>query len=225
MFGSIGKKLSLSNPIGSVTGGIGSKEILDFVPGIGDARAAAQQNAANIKAADKQMAFQERMSSTAYQRAMEDMKKSGLNPMLAFSQGGASTPSGALPTINSETKTKLGEAAISTAMGIKGLGVQQQQANTAQQAAESGIALNSANAAKSAAETQKINLETELRKKDAPMSRLKEKGFSKIEKFINRMIDATSNSAMNKMRSTPDGSKRQQEATRIIKKLNWKKDY
>lgn len=61
-----------------------------------------EQNAAmnyNSAEALANRQFQERMSSTSYQRAVEDMKKAGLNPILAFANGGASTPGGAGATI------------------------------------------------------------------------------------------------------------------------------
>jgi ABC-type molybdate transport system substrate-binding protein len=73
-------------------------------------------NRQNLKIAREQMAFQERMSNTAYQRSAADLEKAGLNRILALGSP-ASSPAGATATMQNE-KAALGQAVTSTAMQI-----------------------------------------------------------------------------------------------------------
>lgn len=64
----------------------------DIVGGLFGMSAQKKANKANLKLQREQQAWEERMSNTSWQRGTEDMLKAGINPMLAVSQGGASTP-------------------------------------------------------------------------------------------------------------------------------------
>lgn len=74
----------------------------------------------NAKEAQKNRDFQERMAGSAYQRGMTDMKKAGLNPILAYGGKGAATPGGSQASSSAVTPPyadTLGKAAMS-AVGL-----------------------------------------------------------------------------------------------------------
>jgi hypothetical protein len=82
---------------GSAIGGL-----LSAVPGVIGGllgfRGQRDVNKRNLQIAREQMAFQERMSNTAYQRAARDLEAAGLNRILALGSP-ATTPAGALATM------------------------------------------------------------------------------------------------------------------------------
>lgn len=73
-------------------------------------------NRSRSKEADKNRRFQERMRNTSWQAGVADMEKAGLNPALAYTQGGAASPSGSMAS-----QDDVISGAVSSAMDAKRL--------------------------------------------------------------------------------------------------------
>lgn len=174
--------------------------------GIGSSVTASQQNKENMenqKSANKQnialareqMNFQERMSNSAYQRGMEDMKKAGLNPMLAFQQGGASQPSGALGQVN-PVENRMAEMTHNSAQSA----IQLANMATDMDMKETQSDLQRAQAKKTLAETTKI-------KKTAPIDELQHDAGTYGKQLLEKLKGYLKNSSKDAKPTKPEVKK------------------
>ncbi|QXP08351.1 MAG: DNA pilot protein [Arizlama microvirus] len=164
----------------------------------------------NREEAQKNREFQQFMSSSAYQRSMADMKAAGLNPMLAFSQGGASTPSGSTASVSLDAPTPgdmLSQGlskGVSTAVELSRLAKDREQqdaqimANKAAWAKDlSQSELNDASASSVYERNKTIALDNELLKAQLPAGKVRaevDKAHADIDKKMTT-LDATTRRA------------------------------
>jgi len=167
--------LAILNPsmaLGAVTAGasyLGQKEANETNKEI-----AAATTAANMAESSRNREFQERMSNTAFQRQMEDLRKSGINPLLVTGMSGASTPSGSAGS--GATATVQNELAGLPDAIQAGVAIHNQQLASAKQGAEIGLMAEQQKLAR--AQSGKAAMETTVLSKDLPIADFKNKVYN-----------------------------------------------
>lgn len=148
----------------------------------GDVIGTVATNDATSDRSREQMAFQERMSSSAHQREVADLRSAGLNPILSASGGmGASTPGGAQGPV---TPLELGSSARESTLASKTI-----------EEMDSRIRLNKANASVSSVTARKLTNELPISTAKGRAGNLIDKGAKTAEKFIEGLGNSAKESA------------------------------
>lgn len=135
------------------------------------AREANQMSQSNAR---EQMAFQERMSNTAHQREVADLKAAGLNPILS-ANAGSSTPTGASGNVTAARVDNPWSHLASSAVELGNI--------------YTGFKQASAQVELMNAQAEKAKIETQVAKKGIPEADLKNKTYEQLKPIIDKLFN------------------------------------